>query len=489
MEEQAVKAMEEARAGMVSSHPSLGYLSFKLNWFADSSVPTAWTDGISVGFNPEFVMSLTKPRRKFLAAHEVGHPMLGHHLRRGDRDPKKWNIACDHVVNLILVEQGFTLIKDALLDYRFKGMAVEEVYNILFPPDQEDASQEPAEDASDASNGQEDPEGQDGDKNGSEGVNDGSDEQKGEERNDSSSGGSDKQDPKQAEGPEDQGGGESKSGDEAGNSGKDPGQDDQESKPDDSASGSHDQQTGSESRSDPSDPGGCGEVRDFPGESADDVSMEEEKWSIAVQQAAQITRKLEGHVPGFVETILTDLYDPKLPWEEILSRWLTSKAKIDYSWNRPNPRYSSTGFVMPVLESHELGKVAIFWDTSCSVTDDQVAAIASETLNLLSIYPGVEVDLYHIDTEVRYIERLDAYTDWDNISARGRGGTDFRPGFEALEESTEEAPIGVIYMTDGECSLYPRETPTVPVLWVVVDMPHHVRFVPPFGEVTYYENY
>ena len=81
--EQAERAMEEARAGLVSSHPSLGFLSFKLQWFADSTCNTAWTDGVRVGFNPEFVMSLTKGQRKFLAAHEVGHPMLGHHLRRG----------------------------------------------------------------------------------------------------------------------------------------------------------------------------------------------------------------------------------------------------------------------------------------------------------------------------------------------------------------------------------------------------------------------
>jgi predicted metal-dependent peptidase len=389
----ATKAMEDARAGLISKHPSLGYLCFKLKWFPDSTAPTAWTDGISVGFNPEFILSLTKAQRRFLAAHEVGHPMLGHHLRRNERDPRKWNVACDHVINLILASQGFTMIDGAHCDYQFKGMAAEQVYKILFPP------------------------GQDEDEDSTE---------KG--RNDDSN---------------------------------------------------------------PDGPGGeVGEVRDFPGEEAEDFDMEAEKWDMAVQQAAQMERRLspEGNLPGFVETMLTNISNPKLPWTEILSRWLTSKAKNDYSWTRPNPRYSSTGFFMPSLESHEMGKVALFWDTSGSVSNDQAADIGSESQSILAHFPGVLIDLYHIDVKVRDVEEVNQYTDWHNMTAKGGGGTDFRPGFDAIEHGEEDYPEGVIYMTDGACSKFP-EPPPYPVLWVVVDMPEAHRFEPPFGEVAYYNDF
>jgi predicted metal-dependent peptidase len=219
--------------------------------------------------------------------------------------------------------------------------------------------------------------------------------------------------------------------------------------------------------------------------------MEAEKWDLAVQQAAQMERRLspEGDLPGFVETMITNISDPKLPWTEILSRWLTSKAKNDYTWTKPNPRYAATGFMLPVLESFDLGKVALFWDTSCSVTDDQVDDIGAETQGILTHFPGVLIDLYHIDTKVQHIEEIDQYTDWSEISARGRGGTDFRPGFEAIEEGEEECPIGVIYMTDGECSKFPEEAPHYPVLWIVIDMPENIRFDPPFGEVAYYNDF
>lgn len=484
MEEQATKAMEAARSGVLSKHPSLGYLSFKLKWFADPACKTAWTDGISVGFNPEFVMSLNREERRFLCAHELGHPMLGHHLRRDGRDPKKWNVACDYVVNLILLKQGIRPPKGALIDHKFTDMAVEQVFNSLFPPgqDDDDSNQDSTERGqngdSSPSTDEEGPGDQNNDKDSSNGKNDGSGSQGGE--GDDKLGSKDRESGQ--ENKADQGTEQSDNGRSGGptNQGCDRTGADQGSG---TPSGAGDSSGGN-----PVDRG-PGEVRDFPGVTDEDVQLEEQKWSVAIQQAAQISRKIEGNVPGFVETLLTDAADPKLPWQQILSRWLTTKAKNDYSWTTPNPRYSSTGFFMPSLESQELGKLAIFWDTSCSVTDDQAADIGSETQGILQYYPGVTIDLYHIDTAVRHMEEIDKYTKWGEISAIGRGGTDFRPGFEALEESTEEAPVGVIYMTDGECSSFPDEAPHYPVLWIVVDMPYHKRFEPPFGEVAYYNDF
>jgi len=467
--EQAERAMEEARAGLVSTHPSLGYLSFKLKWFADPTCKTAWVDGVSVGFNPEFIMGCTKGQRKFVAAHEVGHPMLGHHLRRGDRDPELWNQACDYVLNWMLKDGNFDMLEGVLLDRKFALMAVEEAYSHLEAKRQEEDKGGDKDDSSE--------DGKDGDKG--DGTGSGSDQESG------SGGPSSEQD----DGAGSERGGDS-SPEEPGDSpggGQQPGDED--------AGGSHGKSSGGP-ESDPQEAGsdqGWDGVRDLPGDSGkateEELDAEAEKWDIATQQAAQIARKLQGEVPGFVETLLTDISDPKLPWNEILARLVSQKVKDDYNFSKPNPRYSSTGFFMPALESLDIGKVAIFWDTSCSVTDSQVADIAAETHGLLEAHPGVKIDLYHIDTEVRHIEELDQYTDWDNISAKGRGGTDFRPGFYAVEDSEEEDPVGIIYMTDGECSKFPETPPNIPVLWIIVDMPHYQRFEPPFGEVAYYDDF
>ena len=69
-------------------------------------VPTACTNGKRVVYNPEFISGLTDEEMKFLVAHECMHPMLEHNYRRLDRDPKKWNIAADYVINELLVQDG-----------------------------------------------------------------------------------------------------------------------------------------------------------------------------------------------------------------------------------------------------------------------------------------------------------------------------------------------------------------------------------------------
>jgi hypothetical protein len=46
-------------------------------------------------------------------------------------DPKKWNVAGDYALNQILVDSGFTLDDNWLIDNKFKGMSADEIYNLL----------------------------------------------------------------------------------------------------------------------------------------------------------------------------------------------------------------------------------------------------------------------------------------------------------------------------------------------------------------------
>ena len=53
----------------------------------------------------------------------------------------------------------------------------------------------------------------------------------------------------------------------------------------------------------------------------------------------------------------------------------------------------------------------------------------------------------------------------DEIAIRGRGGTDFRPGFAWLDENAIRPGV-CVYLTDMECSSYPEDEPDFPVAWV-----------------------
>jgi predicted metal-dependent peptidase len=59
--------------------------------------------------------SLSEPELVGVVAHEVLHCALGHHARRGIRDPLRWNVACDLAVNPVLLGAGFALPQSRLM--------------------------------------------------------------------------------------------------------------------------------------------------------------------------------------------------------------------------------------------------------------------------------------------------------------------------------------------------------------------------------------
>ena len=71
------------------------YLKLEL----DDAVPTAGTDGVRLVLNLNWWLGLTKSQRKAVLYHEVKHALFAHGLRRKDREPVTWNVACDMVIN------------------------------------------------------------------------------------------------------------------------------------------------------------------------------------------------------------------------------------------------------------------------------------------------------------------------------------------------------------------------------------------------------
>jgi predicted metal-dependent peptidase len=130
--------IQKARTTLLLDHPFFGTLLFRLGDKACSSIPTMATDGVSLFYNPEFMDTLNAAELAGVLAHEVMHPALQHHTRRGDRSPTRWNMACDFAINPILLDAGLTLPKDVLIDNRFRGMSAERIYNLI----EEDKKQE-----------------------------------------------------------------------------------------------------------------------------------------------------------------------------------------------------------------------------------------------------------------------------------------------------------------------------------------------------------
>lgn len=101
------------------------------HWITADEVPTAATDGINLFVNPEFFLGLDADERVFIVLHEVMHNVYNHVTRRGFRDPKIWNKACDYVINGELIARGFKMPPKGLHDTNYNGMSADEVYEVL----------------------------------------------------------------------------------------------------------------------------------------------------------------------------------------------------------------------------------------------------------------------------------------------------------------------------------------------------------------------
>lgn len=119
--------LSRARTQLLLNQPFFGTLCLRLKLVPLPSFPTIATDGQRLVYNPAFVATLTPSELEGVLAHEVMHCALAHHCRRGRRDAQLWNQATDYAVNPILLSNGITLPKDALVDPAFADLGAEEI--------------------------------------------------------------------------------------------------------------------------------------------------------------------------------------------------------------------------------------------------------------------------------------------------------------------------------------------------------------------------
>ena len=231
-----------------------------------------------------------------------------------------------------------------------------------------------------------------------------------------------------------------------------------------------------------SDPGGCGEVRDAPGEDGKPSSpagkeQNAQEWNVAVAQAAQQS-KAAGDFPSSLDRLVNEVLNPKVDWREALRRFVDTAARNDYRWFPPNRRHIHNGLYLPSVRSEELGKVVTVVDTSGSIASEDVDQFAAEMTSILEEYKADCIVIY-CDAAVAGVEHIPADDLPLHLEPKGGGGTDFRPPFEYVAEHGE-IPACLVYFTDGYCNDFPEE-PEYPTLWVVTDGMRD--FNPPFGEV------
>lgn len=168
-----------------------------------------------------------------------------------------------------------------------------------------------------------------------------------------------------------------------------------------------------------------------------------------------------GSVPGDVQVFLEKLKKPKLPLSQMLRKFFTAVARVDYTWRKINRR--TMPMLLPGLAGEKLTEIAFAYDMSGSVSTKDTTRYQSELVGVLKFLKPDSMRLVQFDTEIRGDDKITSLASLANLRLVGRGGTYIEP---LMEWAKKNKPTALVVFTDGEYTP-PSFNPGCPVLWVV----------------------
>ncbi len=399
-----------ARTRLILEQPFIGALVMHLplraadpRWCA-----TTATDARAIHYNPDYIGGLDLRQTQFVLAHEALHCALAHFARRSHRVKRRWDVACDYAVNILLADEGLRPPPGALLNPAWRGLAAEEIYPLI----PADTAEHPL-----------DLHAFDGAGEGLPGLGLG----------DALPGALREQPAANRAGPvflpESGLGAESAAMMSSG---------------------------ALERGADQSSPM-AGEV--LPASGEDLATLWKTRLAAPAQQAARAGRLSESWLRA-----LDHLIQPQLPWRALLARFLTSVARDDYSFQRPSRREGEA--ILPRLASAGI-EVVLALDTSGSIGEAELAEFASE-VDALKGQVRARVTLHACDQALDPKGPW-VFESWEPVrmpkDLKGGGGTRFTPVFEWVARERLRPDL-LIYFTDGEGE-FPEREPDYPVVWLV----------------------
>lgn len=413
----AEKKMSKARVVLVLDDPFLGSLSMRLEMREMTEVemqalsamgiaPTCTTNGVDITYNKKWIDELSLEQCKGLLAHEVAHVALKHHIRRGEREFKKWNWACDHAIDPILQDCGYELPPGSHIKKEYLNKAAEQIYALMDinrPQQPQGDGQSPAGDPGDDDDG----------------------------------GGKKEDQNKRSK--------SSKPKSSAGNGKPDPSQTTVNTGPgiiQDAPVDMHDKQA----------------LQEF-----------EEDLTMAIEAAAKVAKNA-GMLPGYIEQIIEAEKEHEIDYKELLRDWLVKNVFPDnYTWQRPSRRFLPHGMYLPSLnDGYDLPKLVCYCDTSGSVGQSERVKYANEISGVLEEFP-CEIDVIYGDTRVTNVQHFASDELPIKLDMKGSGGTYFMPAFEYIKDNKIECEA-LLFFTDMGAFDWPQvekmAEPDYPVLWM-----------------------
>jgi predicted metal-dependent peptidase len=416
----------------------------------DNKCPSMCVNGKELRYNPEFTDSISVNAVKWIVLHEMMHLLLGHHVRRGERNPKGWNIAGDLAINQLISDYA---VKLDVYDELFKelqcllprngnyshlkmGESADYYYNKLEQEALDDLADERDSDKSD----QPDDQGDQGD----------SGEETGEETGDTgSSGDTDSDQP----------------GDDADSDTGKP----SDSKTEDYSNGkslseAFDDQLG--------DHKVIGEVDDTPLLDEEGKDVAEEQYEATATQAV-VLMKEHGKGAGYGIAMIEDMITKKATndWRK-LREMITKTTLGGINYKRPHRRRNVKHSFIPANRSRGKTKGVLVVDTSGSMGTHEMDEAFVQMSQLFREWPKAEVTMVQCDAVI-HDKGIKDYT-YNDLPIRiprewyGNGGTEMQPGIDWIKERRNEYDWA-IFVTDMGFSYDSLTESGVPTFFVGVN--------------------
>ena len=219
------------------------------------------------------------------------------------------------------------------------------------------------------------------------------------------------------------------------------------------------------------------EAREIYGEEIEDSELRDIENDIKLALAEAIAKQKMtdsekknsiGRGMGRFLAILEDyLLAEKLPWHELLARFMTKFIAQNQTWRRPNKRFSDV-YLPSVGKEARMGTMIVGIDTSGSISKKMLSCFGRHLFDIIEECKPEEVIVIWCDYKIQKIE-THQYEDVPfKLEAPGRGGTNMREITHWVNKNAPDSDACVI-LTDGHTPYPSKGEEEVPTLWVITD--------------------
>ena len=211
----------------------------------------------------------------------------------------------------------------------------------------------------------------------------------------------------------------------------------------------------------------------------EELDQEEKSKAIAkVMEATQTAKAMGCDVGSGITSLLSKFIKPSINWKRVLYKYMTALLdKSDYSWRKPNRRFSDIYLPSRVESDGRLTHLLYFLDVSGSIEESQIVRFNSEIKHIKESLNPDKLTLVQFDTRIRRVDVFTSTQKFTNIHVVVGGGTSYS---DVRDYILKEKPTASVIFTDLCCT--PMQEVDSPVIWVTREKDLKYATMPLFGK-------